>query len=137
MQVRDASESKIHFDEPITALLSQKGRAVWSISPEATVYEAIERMSEINIGALVVISAEKLVGIISERDYARKVILKGRQSREIRVHEIMSVPVFYVALETTIDECMRVMASRLVRHLPVLEDDRVVGMISMGDLVKW
>jgi CBS domain-containing protein len=138
MQISDAfSESKIHFDEPVKWLLSQKGRAVWSISPEATVYEAIERMSEINIGALVVISAEKLVGIISERDYARKVILKGRQSREIRVHEIMSVPVFYVALETTIDECMRVMASRLVRHLPVLEDDRVVGMISMGDLVKW
>jgi CBS domain-containing protein len=138
MQISDAfSESKIHFDEPVKSLLSQKGRAVWSISPEATVYEAIERMSEINIGALMVISAEKLVGIISERDYARKVILKGRQSHEIRVHEIMSVPVFYVALETTIDECMRVMASRLVRHLPVLEDDRVVGMISMGDLVKW
>ena len=137
MQVRDVPESKIHFDEPITALLSQKGRAVWSISPEATVYEAIERMSEINIGALVVITAEKLVGIVSERDYARKVILKGRQSREIRVREIMSMPVFYVAPETTIDECMRVMASRLVRHLPVLEDERVVGMISMGDLVKW
>ena len=138
MQVRDAfSESKIRFDEPTTLLLSQKGRAVWSISPEATVYEAIERMSELNIGALVVITAEKLVGIISERDYARKVILKGRQSREIRVHEIMSMPVFYVAPETTIDESMRVMASRLVRHLPVLEDDRVVGMISMGDLVKW
>lgn len=137
MQVSDASESKIHFDEPITSLLIQKGRAVWSISPEATMYEAIERMSEINIGALVVISAEKLVGIVSERDYARRVILKGRQSREIRVREIMSMPVFYVAPETTIDECMRVMASRLVRHLPVLEDERVVGMISMGDLVKW
>jgi CBS domain-containing protein len=137
MQVRDVPESKIHFDEPITALLSQKGRAVWSISPEATVYEAIERMSEINIGALVVITAEKLVGIVSERDYARKVILRGRQSREMRVREIMSMPVFYVAPETTIDECMRVMASRLVRHLPVLEDERVVGMISMGDLVKW
>src|ERR1700687_678104 len=119
MQVRDVPESKIHFDEPITSLLSQKGCAVWSISPEATVYEAIERMSELNIGALVVISAEKLVGIISERDYARKVILKGRQSREIRVHEIMSTPVFSVAPETTIDESMRVMASRLVRHLPV------------------
>ena len=137
MQVRDASESKIHFDEPISLLLSQKGRAVWSISPEATVYEAIERMSEINIGALVVISAEKLVGIVSERDYARKVILNGRQSHEIRVREIMSMPVFYVAPQTTIDECMRLMASRQVRHLPVLEDERIVGMISMGDLVKW
>jgi len=119
------------------SLLGQKGRAVWSISPEATVYEAIERMSELNIGALVVITAEKLVGIISERDYSRKVILKGRQSREILVHEIMSMPVFYVAPETTIDESMRVMASHQVRHLPVLEDDRVVGMVSMGDLVKW
>jgi CBS domain-containing protein len=138
MQVRDAfSESKIRFDEPVTSLLSHKGRAVWSISPESTVYEAIERMSENNIGALVVLSAEKLVGIISERDYARKVILKGRHSRETRVREIMSMPVFYVAPETNIDECMRVMASRLVRHLPVLEDERVVGMISMGDLVKW
>ena len=139
MQVRDAlSESKIRFDEPISSLLSQKGRTVWSISPEATVYEAIERMSENNIGALVVLnSKEKLVGIISERDYALKVILKGRQSRETCVREIMSMPVFYVAPETTIDESMRVMASRLVRHLPVLEEERVVGMISMGDLVKW
>jgi CBS domain-containing protein len=139
MQVRDAlSESKIRFDEPISSLLSQKGRTVWSISPEATVYEAIERMSENNIGALVVLnSKEKLVGIISERDYARKVILKGRQSRETCVREIMSMPVFHVAPETTIDGCMRVMTLRLVRHLPVLEDERVVGMISMGDLVKW
>ncbi len=139
MQVRDAlSESKIRFDEPLSSLLSQKGRTVWSISPEATVYEAIERMSENNIGALVVLnSKEKLVGIISERDYARKVILKGRQSRETRVREIMSMPVFHVAPETTIDGCMRVMTLRLVRHLPVLEDERVVGMISMGDLVKW
>jgi CBS domain-containing protein len=137
MQVRDAPESTIHFDEPIAWLLSQKGRAVWSISPESTVYEAIDWMSKANIGALMVLSAEKLVGIISERDYARKVILKGRQSRETRVREIMSMPVFCVAPETSIDECMRVMASRLVRHLPVLEDERVVGMISMGDLVKW
>ena len=137
MQVRDASESKIHFDEPITSLLDQKGRAVWSISPEATVYEAIDRMSANSIGALVVLSSEKLVGIISERDYARKVILQGRQSRETRVHEIMSMPVYYVAPETNIDECMRVMASRLVHHLPVLEGEGVVGMISMGDLVKW
>jgi CBS domain-containing protein len=138
MQVRDAlSESKIHFDEPITSLLSQKGRTVWSISPEATVYEAIERMSENHIAALVVLSAQKLVGIISERDYARKVILKGRQSRETCVHEIMSKSVYYVNPETDIDECMRLMTSRRVRHLPVLEGESVVGMISMGDLVNW
>src|ERR1700688_4366861 len=120
MQVRDAfAESKIRFDEPITSLLNQKSRAVWSISPEATVYEAIERMSENHIGALVVLSAQKLVGIISERDYARKVILKGRQSRETRVHEIMSKSVYYVNPETKIDECMRLMTSHHVRHLPV------------------
>ena len=94
-------------------------------------------MSEIHIGALVVVSAEKLVGIISERDYARKVILKGRQSRETRVREIMSTPVIYVNPETSIDECMRIMTSHLVRHLPVVEGESVVGMLSMGDLVNW
>src|SRR5712692_6112535 len=138
MQVRDAFlESNIHFDEPVKSLLRQKGRAVWSISPEATVYEAIERISENHIGALVVLSAERLVGIISERDYARKVILKGRQSRETRVREIMNRSVLYVNPETNIDECLRLMTSRLVRHLPVLEGESVVGMISMGDLVNW
>jgi CBS domain-containing protein len=138
MQVRDAFlESSIHFDEPVKSLLRQKGRAVWSISPEATVYEAIERMSENHIGALVVLSAERLDGIISERDYARKVILMGRQSRETRVREIMSRSVFYVSPETSIDECMRLMTSRRVRHLPVLEGESIVGMISMGDLVSW
>ena len=138
MQVRDAfTESKIHFDEPVKSLLLEKGRTVWSISPEATVYEAIDRMSEIHIGALVVVSAEKLVGIISERDYARKVILKGRQSRETRVSEIMSTPVMYVNPETSIDECMHIMTSHLVRHLPVLEGESIVGMLSMGDLVNW
>ena len=138
MQVRSMfPESKIHFDEPVKSLLRQKGRAVWSVSPDATVYEAIERMSKNHIGALMVLSEEKLVGIISERDYARKVILKGRQSREMRVREIMSGSVLYVNPETNIDECMRLMTSRLVRHLPVLEGESVVGMISMGDLVNW
>lgn len=138
MQARHAfPESGIHFGEPVKSLLRQKGRAVWSISPEATVYEAIERMSENHIGALVVLSADRLDGIISERDYARKVILMGRQSRETRVREIMSRSVFYVNPETSIDECMRLMTSRLVRHLPVLEGESVVGMISMGDLVHW
>ena len=138
MQVSDALlESNIHFDEPVKSLLRQKDRAVWSISPEANVYEAIERMAENHIGALVVLSAGRLNGIISERDYARKVILKGRQSRETRVHEIMSRAVVYVTPETNIDECMRLMTSRLVRHLPVLEGENVVGMISMRDLMKW
>jgi CBS domain-containing protein len=139
MKSSDAGvESKIHLEEPVKSLLDQKARTVFSISPEATVYEAIERMSEMHIGALVVLGGgERLVGIISERDYARKVILKGRQSREARVSEVMSTPVFHVAPETNIEECMRVMTSRRVRHLPVLEEERVVGMISIGDLVKW
>ncbi len=138
MQVPDAFlESSIHFEEPVKSLLIQKGRRVWSISPEATVYEAIERMAKNHIGALVVLSAERLNGIISERDYARKVILKGRQSHETRVREIMSKSVVYVNPETSVEECMRLMTSRRIRHLPVLEGGRVVGMISMGDLMKW
>jgi CBS domain-containing protein len=131
------SDSKIHFAEPICSVLDKKDRAVWSVSPESTVYEAIERMAENHVGALVVLAAEKLVGIISERDYARKVILKGRQSRETQVHEIMSTEVHCVNLETSIDECMRVMTLRVVRHLPVVVDEQVVGMISLGDLVNW
>jgi CBS domain-containing protein len=130
-------EITVRLEEPVKCLLREKGRAVWSISPEDTVYEAIDRMAKNHIGALVVLSAEKLDGIISERDYARKVILKGRQSRETRVYEIMSRSVFYVHPETSIEECMCLMTSRLVRHLPVLEGEKVVGMISMGDLMKW
>ncbi len=139
MKISNAvAESKIHLEEPVESLLRQKGRTVFSISPEATVYQAIERMSEKHIGALVVLSGgERLVGIITERDYARKVILQGRQSRETSVSEIMSAPVVYVAPETKIDECMRVMTARLVRHLPVLQGESVVGMISMSDVVKW
>lgn len=139
MKVSNAvGESKIHLEEPVESLLRQKGSTIFSISPEATVYQAIERMSEKHVGALVVLSGgEELVGIITERDYARKVILKGRQSRETRVSEIMSAPVVYVAPATNIDECMRIMTSRLVRHLPVLEGESVVGMISMSDMVKW
>ena len=138
MQVRDSfPESQVHFDEPVKSLLSAKGRAVRSISPEATVFEAIELMAAHHIGALVVLSAKRLDGIISERDYARKVILKGRQSPETRVHEIMTKSVLYVNPDTSIDECMRLMTSRRVRHLPVLEGKTVIGMVSMGDLLKW
>ena len=107
MQTPTASESRIHLNEPVESLLRLKGHAVWSISPEATVYEAIEHMSEKQIGALVVLIGGKLAGIVSERDYARRVILKGKHSRETRVREIMSSPVLYVKPQQSADECMR------------------------------
>ena len=131
-------DSNIQLEEPV-ALLLQKcdSRPAWSISPEATVYEAIEQMSKNQAGALVVLSAQRLDGIISERDYARKVILKGRNSRETRVHEIMSKSVYYVDVETNINECLQLMTSRHVRHLPVMQGHKVVALLSMDDLVKW
>ena len=132
------ADSEVHFEEPAALLLPNcQEPAGWSISPEATVYEAIEQMSQNHVGALVVMSAQRLDGIISERDYARKVILKGRNSRETRVHEIMSKSVYYVNPETSIAACMRLMTSHHVRHLPVVAGDGVVGMISMGDLLGW
>ena len=132
-------ESGIHFDEPVRVLLGSKDqtRSAWSISPEATVYDAIERMAENHLGALVVLSAEKLNGLVSERDCARKVILKGRQTRETRVHEIMSKSVYYVHPETTADECIRLMTAHRVAHLPVLGGEGVIGMVSMGELADW
>jgi signal-transduction protein with cAMP-binding, CBS, and nucleotidyltransferase domain len=137
MQASVSLEPKTHFDEPVKSLLlNKKNRAIWSISPEASVYEAIELMSEKHIGALVVLTAGQLAGIVSERDYARKVILKGRQSRETRVREIMTSPVLFVTPEQSIDDCMRLMTSRRVRHLPVLEGENVTGMISIGDVVN-
>ncbi len=132
-----STETAVQFKEPVKSLLRKKGPAIWSISPDATVYEAIEQMSDKHVGALVVLTAGMLAGIVTERDYARKVILKGRQSRETRVREIMSTPVLYVTPESTLDDCMRMMTTRRVRHLPVLEGERVVGMLSMGDLVNW
>jgi len=132
-----ASPRALDLHETAGSVLAQKGDVLWSISPEASVFDAIASMSEKHIGALIVLSDAHLVGIITERDYARKVILKGRQSRETRVREIMTAPVLYVTPDQTIAECMRLMTSRRVRHLPVLEGDRVLGVLSIGDLVNW
>lgn len=131
------TESTIRFDEPVRTLLRNKSRTVWSIGPDATVYQAIEMMSDKQVGAIVVLSGGNLLGIVSERDYARKVILKGRNSHQTLVRDIMTVPVLYVTPEQTIDECMRMMTGRRVRHLPVLERDNVIGMVSIGDVVNW
>jgi CBS domain-containing protein len=117
-------------------ILRSKGYDVWSIVPDATVYEALKFMGDKNVGALVVLDGETVVGIISERDYARKVILHGRSSKEIPVREIMTTWVYYVRPEQNIQECMELMTDKRVRHLPAMENDRLIGVISIGDVVK-
>jgi CBS domain-containing protein len=117
-------------------LLREKGTQVYATSPEASVYDALQQMAEKNIGALIVFEGERLVGLISERDYARKIVLKNKFSRETAVTEIMSHDVVTVAPDKNLEECMEVITEHRVRHLPVVEDDRVLGIISIGDVVK-
>jgi CBS domain-containing protein len=117
-------------------ILKAKDNKVQSISPKATVYEALEKMSEKQIGALVVMENNKVVGIISERDYARKIILQGKTSKETLVKEVMSSNLFSVTPDTSVEEAMVLMTGKHVRHLPVFEKDNFVGIISIGDVVK-
>ena len=126
---------KLH--DSVERILKQKGSQVYSVPPHVTVYEALEEMADKDIGGLVVMSGTDLVGFISERDYVRKVIIKGHSSKEMQVHEIMSSPVVTVNLRTTVDECMQRMTNERCRHLAVVEAERVVGVVSIGDLVNW
>lgn len=121
----------------IGSLIGKKGGQVWSLPPTASVYDAIALMAEKEIGAVPIIEDGKLVGIVSERDYARKVFLKGKASRETSVTEIMSSPVFSVTPSQTVEECMHIVTEKRFRHLPVVEDGRIAGMVSIGDLVNW
>ncbi len=117
-------------------ILDVKGREVYSIAPHATVFEALKLLAERDIGALVVMDAERLVGIMSERDYARKVTLVGKSSKDIAVQDIMTSSVICVDPENTVEECMALMTNKRIRHLPVCDADRIVGLISIGDVVK-
>jgi CBS domain-containing protein len=117
-------------------LKSKQVNRVLSIAPDESVFEAIKRMADYGVGALLVMSERKLIGIVSERDYARKVILKGKSSKNTPVSEIMTSPVFFVSPQQTVDECMAIMSRHRFRHLPVLQDDVVLGVVSIGDLVK-
>jgi CBS domain-containing protein len=117
-------------------LMGKPVQTVWSARPDDTVYDALALMADKNIGAVVVIEAGRVVGILSERDYARKVILKGRLSRDTQVRDIMTVSVLYVPLYRTVDECMALMSDKRIRHLPVIEEGKLLGIVSIGDLVK-
>jgi CBS domain-containing protein len=117
-------------------VLDEKGRDVWTIAPEAKVIDALKLMAEKSIGALVVMSKKQLVGIISERDYARKVILLGKSSIDTRVKDIMTASVYYVHPETLTQECMALMTKNRIRHLPVIHEKKLIGLISIGDIVK-
>ena len=120
----------------IEQLLENKDNQIWSVEPKISIFKALKIMSDKEIGALLVIEDEKLVGIFSERDYARKVILKGKSSKNTQVGELMTKKVFYIDPKKTINDCMAIMTDKHVRHLPVIENDKVIGMVTIGDVVN-
>jgi CBS domain-containing protein len=120
----------------VRQLLDQKGRTIWSIGPDATVFDAVAKMAEKSVGSLLVMDDDKLIGIITERDYARKVVLKGKSSPTIPVRDIMETEVIAVLPEQSVEQCMAIMTEKRVRHLPVVQGDKPIGIVSIGDLVK-
>ena len=123
--------------DSVATVLKEKGGEIWFIDPGATVYEALEIMADKRVGALLVMQRDRLVGILSERDYARKIILSGRSSKTTAVSDIMSSPVRTIGSDTTVDDAMRMMTEHRMRHLPVMSGNKVEGVVSLGDLVKW
>ena len=122
--------------DTVKSILRDKGHDVWSVAPHETVFRAVSLMADKGIGALVVIDGETLVGIVSERDYARKMVLQGKSSKDTQVSEIMTSPVKAVSPTHTVDDCMRIVTTERIRHLPVVQDEKVVGVVSIGDLVR-
>ena len=120
----------------VSQILKTKGKRVWSIGPHETAYKALQLMSEENLGCLLVIDKEKVVGVFTERDYARKVILKGKSSKTTPVSELMTKKVLFVDPATSIEDCMALMTEKCVRHLPVMEEKKLVGLVTVGDVVK-
>ena len=123
--------------DPISLVLRKKGNDIWSVPSDATVYSAVKTMADKDVGALLVMDRNRFVGMISERDYARKIILMGRSSRDTLVSEILSEPLITIHPECSVDEAMRLMTTNRIRHLPVVCDEIVQGVISIGDLVQW
>jgi CBS domain-containing protein len=120
----------------VAEILKSKGREVWTITPETIVFDALKTMADKNVGALVVLDRTTVIGILSERDYARKVILHGKSSKELKTREIMSANVYFVGPDQNIEDCMALFTNKRVRHLPVLRKDELIGIISIGDVVK-
>ena len=124
------------MSDTVSSILRYKGHQIWSVDPDESVFQAISLMADKGIGSLVVIADDKLVGIISERDYARKVVLQGKSSKETKVRDIMTSPVVSVGPNHTVDDCMRIVTHKRIRHLPVVQGEQVIGVVSIGDLVR-